>query len=66
MAKSGLAKFGRDRSCRAWCVQKVDAERWHEIAKETVASLQGHVIKRLRPHGPNHGVSNEKGEDLQA
>ena len=33
-------------SCRGWCVQQVDAERWNAIAKETVASLQGRVIKR--------------------
>ena len=47
-------------------MQKVDAERWNEIAKETVASLQGHVIKRLRPRGPNHGVSNERCADFRA
>ena len=45
-------------------MQKVDVERWNAIAKETVASLQGPVFKRPRPRGPNHGVSNEKGEEF--
>ena len=45
-------------------MQKVDVERWNAIAKETVASLQGRVIKRLRLRGPTHGVSNEQCEEF--